>query len=311
MHKKLMSFVSNSIVGRTPWNSKSPDRTCLLFLLAFPFSHDFSLSLSLYLSILLVSAWVTCEENGSQGRLYEVDPHTGHTRQINAVDEGGNYESFAFDDQDPIATRYFTTEDSTNGALVRYTPAASAYTTGSNYDILSSSGGTYEYLVLSGGGSTGTFTWSTSRSAGESSAESYFQKSEGIDVFDRELFFVSKSQKELFTLDLAAGTFTKSSTLSGQFNLQPDQLGRMLGEGEVLYFCEDGGSDCDIHGHDSTGQYFTIVEGTDYSTETTGLAFSPDNMFMYVAFQGNSNVYSFWRDDGLPFSGSTAGTKYH
>lgn len=80
---------------------------------------------------------------------------------------------------------------------------------------------------------------------------------------------------------------------------------------EVLYFAEDGGSDCDIHGRDSTGQYFTIVRGDAYNTETTGLAFSPDSMFMYVAFQGASNVYSFWRTDGLPFDGKVASTKYH
>lgn len=97
----------------------------------------------------------------------------------------------------------------------------------------------------------------------------------------------------------------------GAFNLQPDQLVRIVGEGDILYFCEDGGSACDIHGRDSTGKYFTIVEGVGYSTETTGLAFSPDGMYMYVAFQGNSNVCSFWRTDGLSFNGTVADTKYH
>ena len=125
------------------------------------------------------------------------------------------------------------------------------------------------------------------------------------------MFFVSKADKELFSLDLATQTWTSSSTRSGQFNLQPDQLGRVIGDDEILYFCEDGGSDCDIHGRDSSGQYFTIVEGTGYSTETTGLTFSPDAKFMYVAFQGASEVFAFWREDGLPFSGSVAGTKYH
>jgi len=30
-----------------------------------------------------------------------------------------------------------------------------------------------------------------------------------------------------------------------------------------------------------------------------------------VAFQGNSEVFAFWRTDGLPFNGAVAGTKYH
>ena len=60
--------------------------------------------------------WVTCEENGSSGRLYEVDPNTGYTAQINAVDEGGNFESFAYDDLDPVSPRFFTVRFSDNSS---------------------------------------------------------------------------------------------------------------------------------------------------------------------------------------------------
>eukprot|EP00568_Trieres_chinensis_P005328 CAMPEP_0183307298 /NCGR_PEP_ID=MMETSP0160_2-20130417/17246_1 /TAXON_ID=2839 ORGANISM="Odontella Sinensis, Strain Grunow 1884" /NCGR_SAMPLE_ID=MMETSP0160_2 /ASSEMBLY_ACC=CAM_ASM_000250 /LENGTH=529 /DNA_ID=CAMNT_0025470853 /DNA_START=33 /DNA_END=1622 /DNA_ORIENTATION=- len=259
--------------------------------------------------------WVTCEENGSSGRLFEVDPHTGYTSEIKAVDEGGNWESFAYDDNDPdVTARFFTTEDSGNGALVRYTPAAAAFSTGNNYDILNSTGGTYDFLVLSECGpppSGGTFTWSPIRSQGEQSASNCFPGSEGIDVHNRMLYFVSKSNKELFILDLAAGTFSLSSTFSGAFNLQPDQMSRVLGDGDFLYFCEDGGSSCDIHGRDSAGEYFTLVTGDAYSTETTGLAFSPDGMHMYVSFQGPSHIFDFWRTDGFPFNGIVADIKYH
>jgi hypothetical protein len=52
--------------------------------------------------------WVSCEENDQSGRLYEVDPNTGFTQQIQAVDRGGNYESFAYDNQDPdVPARFF------------------------------------------------------------------------------------------------------------------------------------------------------------------------------------------------------------
>lgn len=266
------------------------------------------------------NTWVSCEENSSAGFCYEVDPFTGFTQQTNVVAQGGNYESFAYDDNDPdVEARFFTTEDNSLGALVRYTPAPGAFTTGNNYDILASAGGAHDYLVLktaSGGTAdsntaSGIFTWSTSIAEGESNANILFPSSEGIDVHNSILNFVSKSRKMLFTLDLRAGTWSKSSTLSGAFDLQPDQLARIIGDHDILYFCEDGGSDCDIHGRNSAGDYFTIVVGDGYATETTGLAFSPDNMFMYVAFQGNSNVYSFWREDGLPFNGDVAYTKYH
>ena len=39
---------------------------------------------------------------------------------VSFLPQGGNYESFAYDNADPIATRFFVTEDDDNGALVRY-----------------------------------------------------------------------------------------------------------------------------------------------------------------------------------------------
>ena len=56
---------------------------------------------------------------------------------------------------------------------------------------------------------------------------------------------------------------------------------------------------------------FTIIRGDGHDDENTGLAFSPDNMFLYTAWQAESAVYAFWRLDGLPFSGHVAYTKYH
>lgn len=254
--------------------------------------------------------WVTCEEDSDSGHCHEVDPHTGFTQQLKVVELGGNYESFAYDNQDPTTPfneRFFVTEDSSRGALTRYTPNAKAYTN-NVYERLSTNDGVHEYLLLD---NDGTFSWTTDLSDGEENARTYFQNSEGIDVHERILSFVSKEFKLLFTLDLEEETWSSSSTVSGAFDLQPDQLGRIIGEGDLLYFCEDGGDDCDVHGRDSTGKYFTIVEGKEYDTETTGLAFSPDAMFMYVAFQSDSNIYSFWRTDGLPFNGTVAETKYH
>ena len=208
--------------------------------------------------------WVTCEENGSAGFCHEVDPHTSHTSKVKVVAQGecnhfnallcstlnvfylgpytkvcvfslgveaGNYESFAYyrpDPEDNSTVRFFTTEDSSTGALVRYTPHSSAFTTGNKYDILTTDNGVHDYLVLN---SDNTYDWSPTIGDGEASANTYFPNSEGIDCQSSEgiLNFVSKVRKELFTLDLVAKTWYKSSTVSGLFNLQPDQLGRIMG----------------------------------------------------------------------------------
>ena len=60
-------------------------------------------------------------------------------------------------------------------------------------------------------------------------------------------------------------------------------------EDEIVYFNEDEGQDAGasggIHGRNAKGQYFTILEGQDWSLETTGVALSPSGHYLYVAFQ--------------------------
>lgn len=86
---------------------------------------------------------VSCEENGTSGRCYEVvstylivyttvpldkrfhilensytslhiirqqNPNTGYTAQVLNTDIGGAYESFAYDKDDPAAPRFFTSK---------------------------------------------------------------------------------------------------------------------------------------------------------------------------------------------------------
>lgn len=274
------------------------------------------------------NTWLSAEEAGSSGFVYEVDPVNPANNQLTSlVDIGGNYESVAYEIYNVEGNdrvRFFTTEDSSNGALVRYTPCEDAYAACPAGELCRelinsievsercpAGYNAYDYLVLEGTSTEGTYRWTSDRNEAEGSASVTYPQTEGIDFFNGELFFVSKSHRRLYELDLSGNAWNSTSTLSGAFNLQPDQLARVISDREVLYFCEDGGGASDIHGRDLTGQFYTIVNGTGWSTETTGLAFSPDYMFMYVAFQGPSVIYEIKRDDGLPFSGEVAGTKYH
>ena len=47
-----------------------------------------------------------------------------------------------------------------------------------------------------------------------------------------------------------------------------------------------------------------------YHLTNRGLAFSPSNKYMYLSYYGEA-IYEFWREDGLPFNGTVADTKYH
>lgn len=215
--------------------------------------------------------------------------------------------------RDPLAPRFFVTEDTPNGALVRFTPDAAGLECFNSEDNANKwctlNSGTHSYLQLHSSGSSGSFSWVSNKN----SATGYlYPNAEGIDVVDGILFFTSKTTKTLFELDLDRLRFTRTSTVSGAFNLEPDQIKAIVNDpNEIIYFCEDGGQDCDIHGRDREGKYFTIVRGTDYSTETTGLGFSPDAKFMFVAFQEPGVIWQFWRSDGLPFTGNIVDIKYH
>jgi len=123
----------------------------------------------------------------------------------------------------------------------------------------------------------------------------------------------TKVDKLLYILDLDAQTFEVSSTQSGAFNSQPDQVARLVGEDDILYFCEDGGSECGVHGRNAEGMFFTVLQGNtlEMNGETTGLAFSPNKMSLYVSFQKPGKIVEVRRTDGRPFGGQRLDIKYH
>ena len=270
--------------------------------------------------------WLTGEET-TGGQVWEVDPW-GNTpaRQTLLGGNGAAYESTAYDNRDPTKPVFYITTDEGNGPLVKYTPDAQAVANAIANDDYSNmlhdnSGGTakYEYLeILTLSNGQGTYRWTTNINTGRSSASTYFPNGEGIDIRDGFIYFTAKLRKELFIFDIDNLTFTRHSTNGGAFDSQPDQVGRVLdftnGDTDgILYFCEDGGDECGVHGRDASGNFFTILqdEGNNFGGETTGLAFSPNGMFMYVSFQSPGHIFEIKRTDGLPFHGAKLDIKYH
>lgn len=261
--------------------------------------------------------WLTCEEDGSDGLVYEVNPLVENSgRLTNLVPVGGNYESVAYENSTGVPI-FFTTDDSSGGPLTRFIPS-----NGGHEAILADGPeGEYSFLVLDitsvsadGTEGTGTFTWSAIRAEGEASARLWFPKAEGIDTRTiggvSRVYFVSKSAKRLLILNLAEKTVEFSSTISGAFNNQPDQIKIIAGD-DMVYFCEDGGNDCGVHARDKDGNFYSILDGPAYNTETTGLAFSPNHLHMYVVFQGGGQTFDITRDDGLAFTAQSLDIKYH
>ena len=55
----------------------------------------------------------------------------------------------------------------------------------------------------------------------------------------------------------------------------------------------------------------SVLESPVWKDETTGLAFSPDGMHLYVAYQANGLLFDVTREDGLPFDGRSINAKFH
>jgi hypothetical protein len=257
--------------------------------------------------------WISCEERaGRRGHAYQVDP-TGQkpSEQIVLGNEGGQWESFAYDDRNSIAPHFYITEDHSRGALARYTPNNPDWS--NQWDILLDANGEKDYLVLTfETAQSGTFYWTTDREEAMISAVTHYPLSEGIDRRGSELLFVCKSIRMIYTLQLDDFTWHRSSTVTGLFDGHPDQIQRILQfPKDLLFFTEEGGRDAGVHARDENARFYTIMESPDYQGETTGLAFSPDGRYMYVAYQDVGRLFCIWRLDGKPFGAEQVDIKYH
>jgi hypothetical protein len=257
--------------------------------------------------------WISCEERGGRkGHAYQVDP-TGEksSEQIVLGNEGGQWESFAYSDRNSSAPHFYITEDHPRGAMARYTPSNPDWS--NPWDILLDANGKKDYLVLNFDTSnSGTFYWTTDREEAMISAQTHYPLSEGIDRRGSELLFVCKSIRMIYTLQLDDLTWHRSSTVSGLFDGHPDQIQRILQfPKDLLFFTEEGGRDAGVHARDENARFYTIMESPDYPGETTGLSFSPDGRYMYVAYQDVGRLYCIWRLDGKAFGAEQVDIKYH
>ena len=264
------------------------------------------------------NTWISCEENGNRGQIYETDPLGIHEPVKTAMGgSGGNFESVAVDNRNSKKPVFYVTNDSPNGEIRQFTPSSAALDkasrTDDNWSILSAPG-TIKYLEFNT--AKRTFEWTSSIEKGRNSALKNYRNCEGIDFRDGYLYFVSKKMNNLYTLDLDRQTYRIESIGGGKFDGDPDQIKRITSSMEnpsndLLYFTEEGGKKAGIHARDSDNKYYTIVEGTRYGKETTGLAFSPDGKTMFFAHQEEGVVFAITRDDGQPFHGAIIDLKRH
>jgi hypothetical protein len=280
-YRKIVSTTSeNCGGGRTPWNS-----------------------------------WVSGEES-DDGHCVQVDPYgVKEPMVLTTLCSLGNYESFAYDDQEEVP-RFYVTRDDDAGIITRFTPdeaVLECYNKPDDYDRWCTlESGTVDYLYLTG---SGAVEWTDDLEKASQRASEFHSNSEGIDVHNGMLYFTAKTEHLFFMVNLRTLEYSYAYTDTERFDYQPDQIVRIPGDDSGnLYFCEDGGHDPGLHVRDSSNRVYTIlyadIDMFDNAEETTGVAFSPDARHLYVSFQHVGVIYDVTRDDGLSFKDELLNVEY-
>jgi uncharacterized protein len=239
------------------------------------------------------NTWLTCEESGDGGRIFECDP----VGALAAVDRPAlgrfNHEAVAFNG---IDSRFYLTEDRPDGRLYRFTPTTSG----------SIASGLLEVARVAGTGPGGVVTWLLVPDPGGSATPTRFQvptstpfnRAEGIACFGPEVNFATTGDNRIWSYDVTthtlvvvydAGTST-TPMLTGIDNLDVSRGGDILA-------AEDGGN-MQIVAITPAGSLVPIVQliGHDAS-EIAGPAFDPSGTRLYFSSQRGTS--------GTPFGGIT------
>jgi len=305
-------YVSNSEVGSYP-----SDLSGGAYAYEFNAAHELigykqvlsNTALNCHGGVTPWNSWISCEEHREFGRCWQVDPHgeiapkvtdvTGPT----GISGYGNWEAFAWDGNHGYVTNDDTpTEDSPiSGTIIRYTPGGIAegckYAGDDAGKWCTLDSGTHDYLKLN---TDNTFEWVSTL---EDANPEMYAGSEGLDVENGILTFVTVFGRDLFRLNLNTMTYTKKAL---PFPQEPDNI-RMLGD--TLYLCTDGDHDPNdaIWGWDANGAYRVAYE--ENHNYPAGVSFSPDGTKMYVSFWGEA-TWQLEREDGLRFDDAKACVNY-
>src|SRR3954454_8812056 len=224
--------------------------------------------------------WLSCEENGSGGHVWECDPLVAGQGIRRDLLGAFSHEAAAVD---PATGHVYLTEDDPVGRLYRFTPDTTN-------DL--SAGSLYAARV-----EAGTLTWiPTSPSSPDRQASTTpFNGGEGAWIRGRVLYFTTKGDNRVWQADLVTGAIgvlydhaaTPQAPLSGVDNITAHAT-----SGD-LFVCEDGGNmEICIIAPTPTGDWevapFVRVIGQS-SSELTGAAFSPGGTRMYFSSQRGSD----------------------
>jgi len=225
--------------------------------------------------------WLTCEEDGDAGRVFECDP-TGVAVAVDRPALGRfNHEAAAHCVADG---RVYLTEDRSDGRLYRFTPTAPG----------SVATGLLEVARVAGGGPEGPVTWLPLPDPGGSpvatrfqvAASTPFDRGEGIGSWSGKVYFATTGDNRIWSYDIATQILV--ILYDDSTSLRPILTGvdniEISAAGDVLV-AEDGG-DMQIIAITAAGSVVPVLQVTGQSaSEITGPAFDPSRTRLYFSSQ--------------------------
>ncbi len=219
--------------------------------------------------------WLSCEENGNVGQVYECTPLTAGQGVVRPGLGSFNHEAAV---EDPVSRAVYLTEDDPVGRLYRFVPAVAG-------DL--STGQLFAASVIGG-----AVTWipTSSTAPDRQAATTAFNGGEGLWIEGRILYMTTKGDRRVWELQLDAQTISvlyDAAVTPGAALNAVDNCTVHSPSGDV-FVCEDGGNMevCLIAAGapDREVAPFLRIIGHDAS-EWCGVAFSPDQTRMYVSSQ--------------------------
>ncbi len=236
------------------------------------------------------NSWLSCEENGDQGQVYECDPEGQKSAVVRPAMGSFNHEGAAVD---PDSSYVYLTEDLRDGCLYRFKP-------GNKGDL---SEGELEVAVAN---KSVLFWKNIEDPLARNKPTRYqiieaarFKGGEGVIYYKKQIFFTTKIDNIVWRYDINTGLISKVydaaeyqlPLLKGLDNIEVSQSGELL-------IAEDGGN-MQIIALDHHYQPHVLVNiyGQDKS-EITGPAFSPDYKRLYFSSQRGKTGKS---EDGITY----------
>lgn len=219
--------------------------------------------------------WLSCEESGTGGRVFECNPFVPgqgvHRPKLGAF----NHEA-AF--VDPVSGHVYLTEDDPSGRFYRFVPRKAR-------DLRDGE-------LFAASVSDGVITWlpTSSTEPARQNGTTAFNGGEGIWIDRRTLYFTTKGDKRVWSVDLRTqriSVFYDGENTPGGALKAVDNVTVHAPSADV-YVAEDGGNLevcvlASVKGTLRVAPFLRFV-GHDQS-EVTGPAFSPDHRRLYVSSQ--------------------------